>query len=78
MLPSVISPSNLSFNSTPIWIQILDMPMYWHIDSIVTGIASKVGNVLEIDKYALLCSVIRSARVCVLFMMIVLGSHLGT
>lgn len=43
-----MSPSNLTFDTTPILMQVHDLQMDWHKEAIVRGVVSFVGFVTEI------------------------------
>lgn len=61
------SPSALVFQSSPMRIQIRDMPMNWRKETIVHRIAEKIGQVMEIDRYSLVSGTMRSVIARVLF-----------
>lgn len=54
-----VSPSNLAFDTDPIWIQIHDFPMDWRIESIVHKIVETIRPILYIDKLSLLSGTMR-------------------
>lgn len=62
-----MSPSNLAFDPSLIWIQVHDLPMDWCKEAIVRGIVSFVGLVTEVVKFSLANSTMRSVRVRVKF-----------
>lgn len=62
-----MSPSNLTFDSTPIWIKIRDLPVDWQSDAIVRRIVSFVDIVMKIDNFSLSSGSLRSLRVHVCF-----------
>lgn len=47
------SLSNLLFDSTPIWIQIHNLPIDWRMNAIVRRIVRFVGAVLVVDRISL-------------------------
>lgn len=58
-----MSPSSLSFNFTPIWIQIHDLSMDWRVEVIARRIISQVGTILEVDKLSLSSGSMRTVRI---------------
>lgn len=75
-----MSPFNLVFDFTLIWVEIHDLPIDWRVDAIVQKIVSFVGSTEEIDRFSLTSDSLRLVRMCVNFDMskspvLVLRSH---